>query len=99
MTIARKIRNAFRGQVSPSAALFEIGRRARVELRNRYERATQSFDRAGTHKLHLSAEYSQMSPAKLLEHFRSRSRAHFFAGFEISRARLSAFQRENFPAE
>ena len=60
MTIARKIKNALRGQVSTSAALFEIGRRARVELRSRYERATQSFDRAGTHQLHLSAEYSDL---------------------------------------
>ena len=99
MTIARKIKNAFRGQVSPSAALFEIGRRTSVGLRSRYERATQSFDKAGTHELHLLAEYSQLSAAKLLEHFRSRSRAHFFAGFEISPDRLSAFQRENFPTE
>ena len=99
MTIARRINHAFRGQVSPRAALFEISRRGCVALRGRYERWTRSFERAGAGRVRLSSEFANMSTPKLLEHFRSRSTPRFFSGFEVPRERLSELQRKEFPAE
>ena len=99
MTIAVKIKHAFRGQVSPRAALFEISRRGCVTLRSRYERWAQSFERAGVGRVHLSREFANMPTPKLLEHFRSRSTPRFFSGFELAREKLSELQRKEFPAE
>jgi hypothetical protein len=99
MTTARRIKHAFRGQVSPQAALFEIGRRGCVALRNRYERWAQSFEKAGVGRVRLSPEFANMPTPILLEHFRSRFKPRFFSGFEVSRERLSELQRTEFPAE
>lgn len=99
MTIARRIKHAFRGQVSPRAALFEISRRGCVALRSRYERWAQSFERAGVGRVRLSREFANMPTPKLLEHFRFRSTPRFFSGFEVERKKLSELQRKEFPAE
>ncbi len=99
MTIARRIKHAFRGQVSPRAALFEMSRRGCVALRSHYERRAQSFERAGVGRVRLSREFANMPPPKLLEHFRSRSTPRFFSGFEDPRERLSELQRREFPEE
>ncbi|MCM3904108.1 MAG: alginate lyase family protein, partial [Pyrinomonadaceae bacterium] len=99
MTIARRIKHAFRGQVSPRAALFEIGRSGCVALRSRYERLAQSFEAAGDGRLRLSNEFANMPGPELLEHFRSRLTPRFFPGFEVARERLSELQRGEFPAE
>ncbi|CAN5680063.1 hypothetical protein BH18ACI4_BH18ACI4_14550 [soil metagenome] len=99
MTIARRIKHAFRGQITPRAAFSEIGRRGYVALRSRYERCTQSFDRLGVDRVHLSREFAGMPTPILLEHFRSRSTPRFFSGFEIPRKKLSELQCQEFPAE
>lgn len=98
MTIARRIKHAFRGQVSPRAALFEISRRGCVALRSRYERWSQSFERPGVGRVHLSREFANMPTPKLLEHFRSRSMPRVFSALEIPGERLSELQRLEFPA-
>ena len=97
MTIARKIKQAFRGQVRPRAALFEIGRRGFVALRSHYERSVQSFEGAGVGRICLATEFANMPTPKLLEHFRFRSTPRFFSGFEVPRQRLSELQRQEFP--
>lgn len=99
MTIAERIKHAFRGQVSSRAALFEISRRGCVALRSRYERWAQSFEGAGLGRVRLSREFANMPTPKLLEHFRSRSTPRFFSGFELTREKLSELQRKEFPAE
>jgi heparinase II/III-like protein len=99
MTIARRIKHAFRGQVSPRAALFEISRRGCVALRSRYERQAQSFERAGAGRVRLSREFANTPTPKLLEHFRFRSTPRFFSGFEVPHERLSALQCKEFPAK
>lgn len=99
MTIARRIKHAFRGQVSPRAALFEIGRRGCVALRSQYERSVQSFEGAGVGRVRLSDEFAHMPKPKLLEHFRVRSTPRFFSGFEVAPKKLSELQRREFPAE
>ncbi|MBA2528021.1 MAG: alginate lyase family protein [Pyrinomonadaceae bacterium] len=99
MSIARRIKHAFRGQVSPRAALFEISRRGCVALRRRYERGAQSFEKAGAGRVRLSREFANLTTPKLLEHFRSRSTPSFYSGFELAREKLSEFQRKEFPAE
>ena len=85
MTAARKIKDALRGQVKPTAALLETGRRARVAVQERYERLTRSFEKDSQRAVQLKAEYARMSAGELLEHFRSRSTPKFFAGFEQGR--------------
>ncbi len=99
MTIARRIKHAFRGQVSPRAALVEISRRGYVVVRNHCERWTRSFERAGTGRVRLSREFANIPVSRLLEHFWTRSTPRFFSGFEIARERLSQFQHKEFAAE
>ncbi|MCM3870895.1 MAG: hypothetical protein ND895_09420, partial [Pyrinomonadaceae bacterium] len=67
MTIARKIKHAFRGRVSPGAALFEIGRRGCVALRSRYELSVQSFEGAGVGRVCVTSEFANLPTPKLLE--------------------------------
>ena len=99
MTIARRIKHAFRGRVSSRAALFEIGRRGCVALRSRYERSVQSFEGAGVGRIRLSNEFANLPGPKLLEHFRFRSTPRFFSGFEVAPEKLSELHRQEFPAE
>lgn len=99
MTLARRIKHAFRGQVSSRAALFEITRRACVALRSRHERWAQSSEKAGVDRVRLSREFDNLPTPKLLEHFRSRSTPRFFSGFEVARERLSELQHKEFCAE
>jgi hypothetical protein len=97
MTIARRIKHAFRGRVSPRAALFEIGRRGYVALRSRYELSVQTFEGAGVGRVCLASEFANLPTPKLLEHFRFRSTPRFFSGFEVPRERLPELQRQEFP--
>ncbi len=99
MSIARSIKYAFRGQVSPRAALFEISRRGCVALRSHYERGAQSFQRPGAGRVRLAREFANVPMPKLLEHFRYRSSPRFLSGFEVTREKLSELQRQEFPAE
>ncbi|MFN2509876.1 MAG: alginate lyase family protein [Pyrinomonadaceae bacterium] len=99
MTIARRINHAFRGQVSARAALSEIGRRGFVALRSRYERWTQSFEKAGLARVRLSREFANIPTPELLEHFRSRCTPRFFSGFELAPNKLSELHSTEFPEE
>lgn len=99
MSIARRVKHALRGQVTPRAALFEVGRRGCVALRSRYERWAQPFKRTGIVGVHLSREFAGMPAPKLLEHFRSRSTPKFFSGFEAPLEKLSEIPAKQFPAE
>src|SRR5687768_420465 len=99
MTISRRITHAFRGHVSPRAALFEIGRRGCVALRSGYERWAPSFEKAGLGRARLCREFANIPTLELLEHFRSRSTPRFFSGFEVAPKKLSELQRKEFPAE
>jgi hypothetical protein len=98
MTIARRIKHAFRGQVGAKAAVFEIGRRGCVALRGRYERIAQSYDKAGRGPARLVGEFAKIPPSELLEHFRTRSTPRFFAGFNTALENQSDLQRREFPA-
>ncbi len=97
MTLARKIKHAFRGRVSPRAALLEIGRRGCVALRSRYELSVQTFEGGGVGRGCVAAEFAKLPTAKLLDHFRFRSTPRFFSGFEVPRERLPELQRQEFP--
>jgi hypothetical protein len=99
MTLTRKIKHAFRGRVSPGAALFEIGRRGWVALRSRYERSVQSFEGAGVGRSRVAGEFANMPTLQLLEHFRDRSSPRFFPGFEVQREKQSELQHREFPAD
>jgi hypothetical protein len=99
MSIARRIKHAFRGQVTLQAALLEISRRGCVALRSRYERSTQTFEKPGAYQVRLSPQFANTPTAKLLEHFRSRSIPRFLPGFEANRETISELQRKEFPVE
>ncbi|HJQ34527.1 MAG TPA: alginate lyase family protein [Pyrinomonadaceae bacterium] len=84
MSITRKIKRALRGRVGLGAALLEAGRRGFVALRRRRERA--AFAGATVNEEarapQLAPEFTRMSGAELLAHFRTRETPRFFAGFE-----------------
>jgi hypothetical protein len=86
MSITRKIKRALRGEVGARAALLEAGRRGLVALRRRGERAAlggRSPEAGGALPgARLAPGFARMSGAELLEHFRTRERPRFFAGFE-----------------
>jgi hypothetical protein len=86
MGITRKIKRALRGQVSPRAALLELGRRVVVAARRRRERATLDGRAEDPTPLgeRLTPEFARMSGAQLLAHFRTRTSPKFFAGFDDS---------------
>ncbi|MGH9968602.1 MAG: alginate lyase family protein [Pyrinomonadaceae bacterium] len=99
MTIGRKIKHAFRGQVSPRAALFEIGRRGSVALRRRYEKITHSFEDHLDLAASLHPEFARLAPSELLSHFQNRCRPEFFAGLSSRSQTLSSLQQKYFAAE
>ena len=89
------IRKTLRGEVRTSTAALEAVRRMNSALVRRRERAQlETLDRQPAR---LTPEFTRISPAELLAHFRQRQSPRFFPGFvETSTARL---QREIFPAE
>ena len=95
----RRIKNAFRGDVSLPMALLEIGRRGCVDLRGRYERLTRSFGKNSRGAVHLSAEFAAMSATEMLRHFQTRSTPEFFDGFQLSPEQLADLCTRYFPEE
>jgi hypothetical protein len=84
MSIILKIKRALRGRVSVRAALLETGRRGRVALRHRRERASlrRRTPEGATPAARLAPEFARMSGGELLAHFRALASPRFFAGFE-----------------
>ena len=99
MATARRVKDALRGQVKPTAALLEAGRRARVAVQERYERLTRSFEKNSHRALQLSPEYARMSAVELLDHLRSRSTPKFFDGFEQDPEVVANVYTKYFPGE
>jgi hypothetical protein len=97
-SLITKIRYALRGETTPGAALREACRRARVAVARRRERASLSRLRGAEPRARLAPEFAGMNAEEALEHFRSRAKPKFFAGFDdvVETARA---QRELFPAE
>src|SRR4026208_437796 len=79
MALLKKIKRAVRGEVKLTTAALEALRRARVSAQQRQERANLAKDHDAPATL--SAQYSRMSEAELLEHFRGACSAKFFPGF------------------
>ena len=99
MAVARKMRDAFRGDISLPTAFLEIGRRGCVGLKSRYEQLTRSFEKNSSHAVHLRSEFASMNAAELLRHFQTRSTPEFFAGFQLAPHVLADLHTEYFPAE
>ena len=79
MTIFTKMKRMLRGEVNARTAALETRRRIEVSLARRSERAGLSqLDRQPAR---LSDQFSRLSAAELLAHFRSRQRPEFFPGF------------------
>ena len=103
MSIARKIKRALRGNVTLGAATLEAGRRARVALRLRRERARlEGVEKNGVAaRARLARDFERMSDAELLAHFRARAAPRFFQGFDeaaeaVAREEARALSREEF---
>src|SRR5215475_4689298 len=95
----RRIKNAFRGDVSLPTAFLEIGRRGCVGLKGRYERLTRSFEKNSTGAVHLSVDFGHVSAAELHRHFQTRSTPKFFDGFQLAPQVLADLHSKYFPAE
>lgn len=99
MSRTRKIKNAFRGQISLPAAVLEIGRRGRADLKGRYERLMRSFEKNSSDSVHLRSEFAGTGITELLEHFRTRATPKFFDGFLRTPQVLADLHTEYFPAQ
>jgi hypothetical protein len=92
-----RIKRMFRGEVSVRTAALEMWRRVNSTLARRRERAELShLDRQPAR---LRQEFSHLSSAELLAHFRSRSTPEFFPGFAKGGQETTALQQQLFPDE
>lgn len=82
MSIARRIKRALRGEISMSAVALESGRRGWAALARRRERAQLKASNSMLRPARLSSDFTKLSPATLLEHFRARTRPRFLPGFD-----------------
>ena len=101
MSIISKIKRMLRGEVDVRTAAQETMRRLRAGQALRRERAQlEEFDRQPAR---LCPEIAHLSPAELLEHFRSRNllkgSPEFFPGFAGAAKATAQLQRELFPHE
>jgi len=101
MTIFTKIKRMLRGEVSARTVALEALRRTKLSLERRQERAGLSqLDRQPAR---LSDEFSRLSAAELLAHFRSRhllkGAPKFFPGFTADALKTVVLQQEFFPDE
>ena len=76
---------------------LETLRRIRASFERRRERA--KLTQLDRQPARLSAEFSRLSPAELLAHFRSRNKPEFFPGFAAGAQQTAAVQQELFPDE
>src|ERR1700704_1691215 len=97
MAIFTKIRRMLRGEVSVGTAALETWRRIRASLQQRRERA--ELGQLDRQPARLNSEFSRLSAAELLAHFRSRSSPAFFPGFAAGAQETAALQQELFPHE
>jgi hypothetical protein len=95
MGVTQKLRRAVRGEVTPTTAMLEAVRRARVSFQSRRERTT--LKQAGKADPDLLGPFARMTPAELLSHFRERSTPKFLPGF--SDESTGRRQQELFPDE
>jgi uncharacterized heparinase superfamily protein len=92
-----KLKRMLRGEVSARTAALETRRRIEVSLARRSERADLSqLDRQPAR---LSDQFSRLSAAELLAHFRSRQRPEFFPGFAGGGRQSAALQQKVFRDE
>jgi len=92
-----KIKRMLRGEVSVRTAALEVVRQIRAALERRRERA--ELGRLDRQPARLTDEFSRLSPAELLAHFRSRLSPEFFPGFAGGAQQTAALQQELFPDE
>ena len=92
-----KLKRMLRGEVNARTAALETRRRVEVSLARRSERAGLSqLDRQPAR---LTDQFSRLSAAELLAHFRSRQRPEFCPGFAGGARQAAALQQRLFPAE
>lgn len=97
MSIISKIKRMLRGEVDARTVVQEAIRRLRGAQELKYERA--QLDVLKFQPARLRAEFASLSPAELLEHFRSRKTPEFFPGFAGVATATAKLQRELFPNE
>jgi Heparinase II/III N-terminus/Heparinase II/III-like protein len=97
MTIFTKLKRMLRGEVSVRTAALETLRRIRNSLERRRERAELAA--LDLRPARLRADFAQLSPLELLEHFRARQSPEFFPGFAAGAQQTAALQQELFPDE
>ena len=90
------IKRMLRGEVSAGTAALEAVRRANARLlRRREQRQLAQLNRQ---QARLTPEFTSLSRAQLLEHFRARPSPRFFPGFADTSKTASA-QKQLFPRE
>ncbi|MGQ0762882.1 MAG: alginate lyase family protein [Acidobacteriota bacterium] len=90
------IKRMLRGEVSAGTAALEAVRRVNARLlRRREQRQLAQFNRR---KARLTPEFTRLSRAQLLEHFRARSSPKFLPGF-VDTAKTASLQKELFQRE
>ncbi|HKE57149.1 MAG TPA: alginate lyase family protein [Pyrinomonadaceae bacterium] len=95
MGVTQKLKRAVRGEVTPTTAMLEAIRRARVSFQSNRERTT--LKQAGQAVPDLLAPFARLTPAELLSHFRGRTSPSFLPGF--SNESTGRRQQELFPDE
>jgi hypothetical protein len=92
-----KLRRALRGDVGARDLALEALRRSRAQGVRRRERA--GLEKLAQRPAQLRAEFSRMSPAELLDHFRSRTNPKFLPGLDALSHSTPELQRSLFPSE
>lgn len=99
MSIARKIKHAFRGGISLRSAALETARRGSSLLRGRFERWEVSNRRRPEQTVDLAPPFARITADELLSHFRARTSPKFFSGFELAAETLTHIQRQFIPED
>jgi hypothetical protein len=97
MGIIGKAKRALRGEVDARTVALEVWRRGRVRLQQRRERAM--LEQLDEHPAHLNQEFASLASSELLEHFRHRTSAKFFPGFNASIEVPAKLRKTLFPVE
>jgi len=97
MSIISKIKRMLRGEVDARTAAQETVRRLRGAQELKHERA--QLDELNRQPARLNQDFSLLSPAELLGHFRSRQTPEFFPGFAGAAKVTAGLQQELFPRQ
>jgi hypothetical protein len=84
------VASLIRGRINFGSATREAFRRGRAAVRSRRERATLA--QLATAPVQLLAEFQNLSPSELLDHFRNRTAPSFLPGFEQPQPTATAQQ-------